>query len=135
MAALLAAALAASGAAAAADPADNPIITLVKAKVQDPAKPFTLVVTLKIKPGQEAAAEAAYFEAFAGTKLEPGYLAYDLNRSADDPATYVLYERWKSVSALETHLKLPHTVKFVGLFGDLADGPPEVKVLRVPVAK
>jgi hypothetical protein len=55
---------------AAAD--DHPVIKLVKSKVQDPAKPFALIVTFKVKKGNEKAFEEAFAPALLATRKEPG---------------------------------------------------------------
>ena len=52
-------------------------------------------------------------------------------RGADDPATYVLYEKWKSVDALASHMKESHTVAFLKVIRDATSGT-ELKVM-VPV--
>lgn len=110
---------------------DPGVLGLVKSKVSDPAKPFVLVVTLKVKSGQEAALAEAYRAALAGTKAEPGYLAYELTRSPDEPAAYVLYEKWKSLDALAAHLAAPHTVTFLQQISASTEGV-DLQV-RVPV--
>ena len=114
-----------------AAPAEPPAVTMVKSKVSDPTQPFVLIVTLKVKSGQEAAFVEAYKVAFPGTKAEAGYLAYELTRSADQPSTYVLYEKWKSVDALSSHMTEAHTVTFLKAIGECTEGA-ELKVM-VPV--
>src|SRR5437762_1112704 len=76
---------------------DNPIVTLVKAKVKDPAKPFAMTVTFKVKAGKEKEFEAAFAPCLTATRKEPGCVAYELNRDPDDPTTYVMYEKFRSV--------------------------------------
>ena len=114
-----------------AAPAEPATVTMVKSKVSDPAKPFVLIVTLKLKSGQEKAFTDAYAKAFPGVEKEPGYLAYDLTRSADEPTTYVLYEKWKSTDALTAHMAEAHTVTFLQAFPECVDKA-ELKVF-VPV--
>src|SRR5690349_10077753 len=78
---LLAAALFWSAPAAAQDK-ENPILALVKSELKDAAKPFTMVVTLKVKAGAGPKLEAAFAKAVAATRKEKGNLAYELSRSA-----------------------------------------------------
>src|SRR5262245_48437355 len=85
---------------------DHPVVALVKSKVKDPAKPFALLVTIKAKAGKEKELEAAFAPCIAATKKEAGCLAYELNRDSDDPTSYLMYEKFKNVAALEAHLKL-----------------------------
>src|SRR5438270_13438615 len=92
-----------AGPARAAD--ENPIVALVKSKVKDPAKPFAMTVTFKVKAGKEKDFEKAFAPCLTATRKEPGCVAYELNRDPDDPSTYIMYEKFKSVAALEAHIK------------------------------
>jgi quinol monooxygenase YgiN len=125
--------LALSGGFAAARGADDhPAVALVKSKVKDPAKPFALFVTIKAKAGKEKELEAAFAPCIAATKKEPGCLAYELNRDPDDPITYVMFEKFKNLAALEDHLKQGHTTKLFQAIGPLTDGEVKAKVYTVP---
>ncbi len=111
---------------------DHPAVTLVKSKVKDPTKPFALLVTIKAKPGKEKALEAAFAPCIAATKKEKGCLAYELNRDPDNPTTYVMFEKFRNVAALETHLKLAHTAQLFKDIAPLTDGEIQAKVYLVP---
>ena len=108
---------------------ENPIAALVKAAVKDPAKPFTLVIHLKVKEGSEEKLEAAFAKAVKVTRQEKGNRAYDLNRDTKTPTAYLVYERWQSVAALEAHLKSSHITALLAELGDLLASPPEAHVL------
>lgn len=108
---------------------EHPIAAQVKAKLKDPSKPFTMVVLVKLKDGSTEKFEAAFAKATKETRKEKGSLAYDLNRDADDATRYMVYERWKSLAALEAHLKTPHITALLGEIGELMANPPEVRVL------
>jgi quinol monooxygenase YgiN len=116
--------------AAAAD--DHPVVALVKSKVKDPAKPFALLVTVKAKAGKEHELETTFAPCIAATKKEAGCMAYELNRDPDDPTTYVLFEKWKSVPALDAHLKEEHTTKLLKALEAVTDGQIQAKVYQVP---
>jgi quinol monooxygenase YgiN len=111
---------------------DHPAVALVKSKVKDPAKPFALFVTIKAKPGKGKELEALFAPCIAATKKEAGCLAYELNQDPDDPATYVMFEKFKNLAALQTHLKLEHTTKLLKAIEPLADGQIQAKVYLVP---
>jgi quinol monooxygenase YgiN len=111
---------------------DHPVVALVKSKVQDPAKPFALFVAIKAKSGQEKALEAAFAPCIAATKKEAGCLAYELNRDPDDPTNYVMFEKFKSVAALDAHLKQGHTTKLLKALEPLTEGQIQAKVYTVP---
>jgi quinol monooxygenase YgiN len=106
---------------------DNPIIKDIRAKLKDPAKPFTIMVTFKVKAGMNAAFEKSAKNAEAGTAKEKGNVSYLFNHDPEQPETYVLYERWKNLDALIEHMKLQHTVDFLKVAGETTDGGPKVK--------
>ena len=108
---------------------ENPIAAQVKASVKDPAKPFTLIIRLKVKEGAGEKLEAAFAKARKATRQEKGNRAYDLNRDTKTPTQYVVYERWQNVAALEAHLKAPYITTLLTELGDLVAAPPEASIL------
>ena len=108
----------------------NPIAAQVKASLKDPAKPFTMLVLLTLKEGNDEKFEAAFAKALKATRREKGCLAYDLNRDTKAPLRYVVYERWQNLAALEAHLKTEHITTLLAAIGEMLAGPPEVHVLR-----
>src|SRR5713101_1812584 len=94
--------------ATAAEEKENPILTFVKSKVKDPDKPFTLLIALKVKEGEEKKLEEAFVKAVKATRKEKGCLTYDLSHDTGDASRYLVYERWKSVDALKAHLETEH---------------------------
>jgi quinol monooxygenase YgiN len=111
---------------------DHPVVALVKSKVKDPGKPFALLVTIKAKPGKEKELEATFAPCIAATKKEPGCLAYELNRDSDDPTTYIMFEKFKNIAALEAHLTQAHTTKLLKAVEPLTEGQIQAKVYTVP---
>lgn len=110
---------------------ENPIVTVVKSKVKDKDKPFGMAVIFKVKAGEEKTFEDAFKPCLAGTRKEPGCLAYYLNHDLDDPNTFVVFERFKKISALEEHAKSAHVAELLKKIGPLLDGDPTVKVYAV----
>ena len=110
------------------------IAAQVKASVKDPTKPFTLLVSLQVKEGDgEKLMEVRVFaKAVTPTRREKGCLAYELNRDPKTPTSYLLYERWQGLAALETHLRSEHITTLLGQISEMVAGPPELRVL-VPV--
>jgi quinol monooxygenase YgiN len=111
---------------------DNAVVKMVKAKVKDPTRTFALLVTFKVKAGNEKKFEAAFVPALAATRKEPGCVAYHLNRDPDHPNTYVMYESFKGVAGLQAHLKEKHTQILLDTVVPLCESGPDVKVLQVP---
>jgi quinol monooxygenase YgiN len=112
---------------------DHPVVKDVKAKLKDPAKPFTMLVMLKIKAGKEDEFIKAFGECQKGTLKEKGTLRYEINRSTEDPRSFVLYEKWKNIDGLAAHIKEAHTEKLLKMFPDLIDGEPSIKVFTAPL--
>ena len=106
----------------------NPIETEVKANLKDLSKPFTMIVTVRIKEGSAAQFEAAFAKGRAGTRKEKGNITYEMSRSTKTPAEYIVYERWTNFAALQAHLKAPHLTAMLAEVGDLLEGAPQVKV-------
>jgi quinol monooxygenase YgiN len=83
------------------------VFRAAKEGLPDPTKPFTLVVKLKVKEGEGPKFAAAAAKLVKATRKEKGNLAYELNRSPKG-STYIMYERWANLAALEAHLKSAH---------------------------
>jgi quinol monooxygenase YgiN len=89
----------------------------------------TVIATLKVKAGSEAALEKAAREMIAHVKAnEPGTLTYVLHRSTGDPTEFVFYEVYADQGALAAHGGSEQMQKFFGFAGGLLDGRPEIKM-------
>src|SRR5438128_9016970 len=110
---------------------ENPIVTLVKSKVADKSRPFGMTVQFKVKQGEAKAFEAAFAPCLAATRKEPGCIVYFLNKDVDDADTFVVYERFKSVAALEAHAKSAHVAEVLKKITPLLDGDPVAKVYGI----
>lgn len=106
----------------------HPLVAVIKAKLKETDKPFTMLVTVKVKPGMQAKFEAAFAEAIKGTRKEKGNLVYQLNQSTEDDTTYAIYERWKNLDALAEHLKAGYITTLLAALPDLLDGEPKFNV-------
>ncbi len=113
---------------------EHPVVAAVKPQLTDPDKPFTLLVGIQTKEGAGNRFEAAFAKAARETHKEKGNLAYELNRDAKDPSQYVVYERWKSLADLETHLQTPYIKALLAELPEVTTGAPKLQVL-VPVGK
>ncbi len=107
---------------------ENPIVTLAKSKVKDKTKPFGMIVTFKVAAGKEKAFEEAFGPCLKATRKEPGCLAYHMNRDIDEPQVFVVYEKFKSIAALEDHAKSKHVEELLKIIAPLLVAAPTVKV-------
>lgn len=103
----------------------HPLIGQAKASLKDTSNPFTMIVRLQVKDGSSEKFEITFGKAIGPTRKEKGCRAYELNRDAKTPNQYIVYERWQSLAALESHLKTPHITTLLMELGDLLAGPPE----------
>ena len=111
---------------------ENPVIKLIKSKVKDEKKPFAILVTFKVKVGNEKKFEEAFAPCLVATRKEPGCVAYYLNRDTEQTSNYVMYEQFKGIPALEAHMKEKHTRALLDTVLPMCEGDPQIKVLTVP---
>ena len=111
---------------------ENPVVKLIKSKVKDEKKTFAILVTFKVKAGNEKKFEEAFAPCLTATRKEPGCVAYILNRDPDEANTYIMYESFKGVPGLEAHMKEKHTQTLLATVIPMCEGEPKIKVLTVP---
>ncbi len=106
----------------------------LKANVKDD-QPFQLLVRIHLPAGamDTFAVEAA--KAAKSSEAEPGCEMYAFFKDLEKPDTIILFEKWKSVAALKTHLAQPYTVSLLKALGDLKVEP-EIHLLNpLPTSK
>lgn len=110
---------------------EHPVIALVRSKVSDPGRPFTLIADLTALPGRggEVAAAVVDSGAVGLTRAEPGCLAYDIIQDSDAPDRFIAYERWRDVAALWSHVGTAHFAAVGAAIGGLLAGAPTVRIL------
>jgi quinol monooxygenase YgiN len=87
----------------------------------------TVIATLKVKSGNEAAFEAAAQEMIAHVKAnEPGTLTYVFHRATGDATQFAVYELYQDQAALAAHSSSEILQKFFGTVGGLLDGRPAI---------
>jgi quinol monooxygenase YgiN len=110
------------------------VISLLKSKgLED--RPFALLVEIHVKAGMEQKFAEAASKASQATMKEPGCGIYDFNSDSDKPGTIFVFEKWKNVAALESHLKQPHTIELIKVIEQIAADPLSLKVLTPLSAK
>lgn len=129
---LLLALLLATGAHTNAADEENPVIKLIKGKLKDEKKTFAILVTFKVKAGNEKKFEEAFAPCLVATRKEAGCVAYFLNRDPEQTSNYIMYESFKGIPGLEAHLKEKHTQTLLATVIPLCEGDPQIKVLTVP---
>lgn len=77
-----------------------------------------VLAKLAIEPEQIEKVVNAFKLLMNETRKETGCLQYDLHQEVHDPATLIIFERWKTEAALEGHLK---TIHFSSCFNNVGD--------------
>ena len=92
--------------------------------------PLRVVAYVDIKPGEEAAVQAAARECAVGSRAEQGCLEFTVHRPAGENGRLVFVETWQSKAALETHMQTAHFKKFAAVVERSAKGPPDIQELE-----
>ena len=83
------------------------------------------------REGREREVAAALHEVATPTRAEPGCVAMNFFRSVRDPRVFFVHSHWVDEAAFETHIGLPHTVRFVEKVEPLIGHPLEVERTRM----
>ncbi len=94
----------------------------------------TVTARAKAKPGKEKELEAALRAVVPPTHDEHGCLRYAVHRGIEDPASFLVVERWVSKEALDAHLKTPHIQDLFKKVPALVAAPPEIVTFELLVA-
>lgn len=88
--------------------------------------PVVVVATITPQPGQEAAVESALRDAVRAVHNEDGCLRYALHRTLDEPARFVMIEKWETAAALDAHGRGEALAELGGRLKELLAGPTDV---------
>ncbi len=89
-----------------------------------------IVATLKIQPDKTADFEENFKQLMAIVReQEPGNNYYDLHRSRDEEATYVVMEQYVDQAALDAHGKSDDFKAQSAKLGAFIASPPEIKIM------
>ena len=88
--------------------------------------PTGLFVKFHVKPGRNAAFEAAFRKMQKSMQAhEPGNVYYDLFVTVQNPQLYVIMERYRDAAAVTAHNQSEHLKTVLAELRDLMDGPIE----------
>lgn len=79
----------------------------------------TIVAKVTAKTDQIEAVKAELLKMIDPTRQEQGCIEYRLHQDNDNPAVFVFYENWESLSCVEQHMNSPHFKAYVAAVGDL----------------
>jgi quinol monooxygenase YgiN len=64
------------------------------------------------------------------SRLEPGCIAHNISRDAEDPLRIVFVERWVDLDAVRVHFAVPAAGEFVRTVIALAEEPPTLELFE-----
>jgi quinol monooxygenase YgiN len=88
-------------------------------------------VFLRSSAGNEEELAGRLEELALASRADAGVMIYDLHRSAADPASWFLYERYESQEHLNRHMENPVLRRFLDDAATLLDGKLDVRTFRV----
>lgn len=77
-----------------------------------PKDAVTQIVILRAREGQEILLEAELRALVGPSRREEGCFTFDLHRSVDAPAAFLLHEVWASREAHTEHTHTPHFLRW-----------------------
>lgn len=90
---------------------------------------MVVVAKIRVKPGSEGEAEAAFREQLDFvTREEPGTLLYLLHRGRKDPSTFLFYEKYVDAEAFDRHGKSGAMQRLFKALTPLLAGAPVIEL-------
>ena len=88
-----------------------------------------VVAKIKVKPGSEAAAEAAFRKHIDYiSREEPKTLIYRLHRGRKDTTSFLFYEKYADAEAFDRHGKSSAMQQLFRTLTPLLDGAPQIEL-------
>ena len=106
----------------------HPLAAEVGEKLAEPDQPFTLIVKFVTQDAEQFV--ALMTDPIVQTAKEKGNLNYRLSQSLETPTEFTLYEQWRDLAALDSHLKQPYLVKLFKGFEEALAVPPKLTVQK-----
>ncbi|ORI17276.1 putative quinol monooxygenase [Rhodococcus sp. 1168] len=82
-----------------------------------------IIVDFVAAPGEKQTVVDAFTDLVLATRAEPGCLIFDLYTTAADDNGMILIEEWDDQNAIDHHMTLGHTVKFLQAVEDRFSTP------------
>ncbi|HEY1272764.1 MAG TPA: putative quinol monooxygenase [Terriglobales bacterium] len=105
------------------------IIAAFETQVGDRHRPLAIIARFRVRTAAGPRIEKAFAEASVQTAREAGVLAYQLHREPGNSDAFVVYERWRSLNDLETHLRTPYIVALRAEMDAVMEGQPTFNVV------
>jgi quinol monooxygenase YgiN len=92
---------------------------------------ITSILDLRVKPGDAAGAPAVVRNVLAQTRNFDGNLGVDVYLDEDDPAHFVVVERWESIEADTAYRAWRKTPDGASILGSILAAPPTLTKLHL----
>jgi quinol monooxygenase YgiN len=69
---------------------------------------YVLTARMTVREGEEERALELFEQLAAASQQEPGNIQYILNRSVDNPRTFLIYEQYRDEDAFKEHGQTEH---------------------------
>ncbi len=91
----------------------------------------TVVARLKAKSGLEELVKQELIKMVDATRKERGCINYDLHVDEKDPGTFLFYENWVSMMALDNHFQTAHFQDLHSKQDKLFAAPAEINIMKM----
>ncbi|WCB93697.1 Putative monooxygenase YcnE [Baekduia alba] len=91
-----------------------------------PSAQVVVTAIVNVKPEARDEALAALTTGIEGTHGEEGCIAYALHEDTNQPARFVIVEKWATQAALEAHGQADHLKAMFAVVGPLLTEPPTI---------
>ncbi|MCW2547000.1 MAG: hypothetical protein JWN96_1460 [Mycobacterium sp.] len=92
---------------------------------------ITSILDLQVKPGDAAGAPAVLRNVLVQTRNFDGSLGVDVYLDEDDPAHFVVVERWESIEADAAYRAWRQTPDGASILGSILAAPPKLSKLHL----
>lgn len=99
------------------------------------SKQLTLIALLTAKPGKEVELGRLLGDLVAPTRAEDGNVNYDLHRSRDNPALWLLYENWRTEADLRAHFETSYLREFLPKLNELLSEPMDLRYFTMTTSQ
>jgi len=92
---------------------------------------LTVVAKVTAKKDSVDNVKSELLKLITPTRKENGCIEYSLHQDNDDPAVFVFYETWESLTCLENHTNTDHFKNYVSAVGGLIEEKVVHKMTRI----
>ena len=100
------------------------------ASAQADAETFALIAKITIKPGQVDGFLKAMKAQIDASRAEPGVVDFRVLASSSEPLVFYSFESYRDKSAIEAHVRTPHTARLLAVLKNVQAKELEAQFLQ-----